>query len=173
MDLNPAHYIKAYPDFPKPGIVFRDVSPLLASPTAFNHAVSTMAKAWGTAKPIEAIAGLDARGFIFGMALAQHMQLPFVMIRKKGKLPGPTDSVAYGLEYGNDVLEISKEALPPGSNVLIVDDLLATGGSAEAAGRLITSIGCNIAGYAFVIELLGLGGRGKLWEHKVSCLLQY
>ena len=166
-----ASLIRAVPNFPKPGILFRDVSPLLTSPEALRGAVKIMAAEWkGEA---DMIAGLDARGFIFGALLARELSLPFLMIRKKGKLPGPTESVSYDLEYGQDTLEISTDVLPPGKRVLIVDDLLATGGTALAACSLVEKVGLKVAGCTFVIGLDELTGKQKLKGYKISCLLNY
>lgn len=164
-------HIRIIPDFPKPGISFKDIAPLLANPAARSLVISELAARWhGKA---DAIAALDARGFVFGSALAHQEQLPFVMIRKAGKLPGSVRSHAYGLEYGNDVLEIQEGALPPGARVLVVDDLLASGGTAAAACALIESVGGVVAGCAFVIELSGLGGREALGKHAVDSLVSY
>lgn len=158
MDLRFA--VAAIPDFPKPGILFRDVSPMLRNPRAYKQVIKGFANSWGG--KVDAIVGLDARGFIFGAMLAYELDLPFVMVRKKGKLPGKTVSQSYGLEYGSDVFEIQTDALMPGARVLIVDDLLATGGSAAAAGALIKKVGATVEGCAFVIELCELEGGQKL-----------
>lgn len=165
-------YIRSVPDFPKAGILFRDISPLLASPSALRSAVNLMKKEWD-GKGVNKIAGFDARGFIFGSLLAAEMDLPFVMLRKSGKLPGKTVSVNYGLEYGEDVLEIVENAVMEGDNVLLVDDLLATGGTALAGAKLAEVCGGKVAGFAFVIELGGLGGKDKLGDHSMSVLISY
>lgn len=158
MDLK--RYIGAVKDFPKPGILFRDVSPLLRNPRAVRKVVDHFARNWSG--KVDAIVALDARGFIFGSLVAHHLRLPFVMMRKKGKLPGSTVSVSYELEYGNNVLEMQSGALEKGMKVLVVDDLLATGGSANAAAALVTRVGASVAGFAFVIELCALGGKHRL-----------
>jgi adenine phosphoribosyltransferase len=158
MDLKAT--VAAIPDFPKAGILFRDVSPMLRNPAAYTQAIKTFAGAWrGKA---DAVVALDARGFIFGAMLAYELHLPFVMVRKKGKLPGTTVSQAYGLEYGQDVFEVQEGALDAGARVLIVDDLLATGGSAAAAAALVKKVGAQVAGFGFVIELCALNGKEKL-----------
>lgn len=169
IDLN--KYIRNVPDFPKPGINFKDVSPLLGDPRAFSFAVRTIKNEW--AGKIDAIAGLDARGFIFGAALAFAMNIPFVMLRKKGKLPGDTVAVSYDLEYGKAVLEAEKDAFPLGSRVLIVDDLLATGGTAAAACEIVKRSGARVAGCAFIVELAALKGKAKLPGLKVQTLVTY
>ena len=172
--MNLKSYIKAVPNFPKQGIVFRDITPLLLSPQAFAQAIEEMAQEWkGKA---HMIAGLDARGFIFGTALAMKLELPFLMIRKKGKLPGKTEAISYGLEYGKDTIEICTESLPENRSdlkVLVVDDLLATGGTAQAACTLIEKVGMQVAGCAFAIELSDLPGRNILKNYKVASLLTY
>lgn len=152
--------IRDIPDFPKQGIMFRDITPLLADPAGLRAVVSEMASRWQG--KIDIVAGLDARGFIFGTALAYEMMLPFVPVRKKGKLPGETVEVEYALEYGSSIIQMQKGACPADSRVLVVDDLLATGGTAAAACRLVREIGAQVAGCAFVIELAELNGRDKL-----------
>lgn len=157
--------------FPKPGIVFRDITPLLARPDMFASVVMNIADEWRG--KVDAVAALDARGFIFGAPLALALGIPFVPVRKKGKLPGETVSISYLLEYGEAELEIKKEAFAQGARVLVVDDLLATGGTAVAACALVESAGASIAGCAFVIELVGLGGREKLAGRDVRSLVSY
>lgn len=169
MDLK--SYIGTIPDYPSPGIVFRDICPLLASPKALARVVSLMTAEWQGR--IDGIAALDARGFVFAGALAHSLALPLAMIRKKGKLPGETFSTNYSLEYGHNEIEIQAHAFPKGSHVLIIDDVLATGGTAAAAGDLIEQIGSTIAGYTFVIELEGLKGREKLKEVPIQSLIKY
>jgi adenine phosphoribosyltransferase len=154
-------YIREVPDFPKPGIMFRDIMPLLADPVAYANAVFEMEIAW--TGDVDAVAALEARGDYFGSPLSLKVGAPFIPIRKAGKLPGPVYSQAYGLEYREkDVIEIQQGALKPGQRVLIVDDVLATGGTAEAAAKLVRQAGAQVAGYAFLIEFLDLGGRSKL-----------
>ncbi len=164
-------FIRPVPDFPKPGILFRDISPLLQNPKAFAEVIDELAKRWeGKA---DAIAALDARGFIFGSALAVKLGLPLSMVRKQGKLPGDCYQESYGLEYGKDTVELQKDAFPKGARVLIVDDLLATGGTAAAACALVERAGGSIVGCAFVIELADLEGRSKLPNCKIDALISY
>lgn len=165
------NYIANISDFPKPGILFRDMSPLLASPSAFKEAIHQMKEYWG-GKGVTKIAGFDARGFIFGATLAYEMGLPFIMLRKAGKLPGKTLSVSYGLEYGKDVLEMQWGAAGAGDAVLLVDDVLATGGTANAGAQLLEEAGAGVAGLAVVIELLELHGR-NVFTHEISSLVAY
>lgn len=169
--MNLDRYIRDVPNFPKEGIVFKDITPLLHSPEAFKEVIDQLANQWSG--KIDIVAGLDARGFIFGAALAMKLGLPFLMIRKKGKLPGKVESISYGLEYGTDVIEVSVDSLPEGKTVLVVDDLLATGGTAKAAASLVEKVGFAVAGFAFVVELTDLQGRQKLGEKEVTSILSY
>lgn len=166
-----SRYVRAVPDFPKPGILFRDVSPLLASPEAFRQAVSQMAAPWRGR--VDAIAGLDARGFVFGAAVALELGLPLILVRKKGKLPGPVESIDYDLEYGSASLEIARDSVSKGASVLVVDDLLATGGTARAAQALLEKSGAVVEGFAFAIGLADLPGFKNLEPKEISCLLTY
>lgn len=166
-----AAHVGIVPDFPKAGISFKDISPLLREPAQFARVIKEFKGRWDG--KIDAIAALDARGFIFGSALAYEMQLPLVMVRKKGKLPGSAYQASYGLEYGEDVLEVQVNAFAAGARVLVIDDLLATGGTAAAACSLIEKAGAQIAGCAFVIELLELGGRNALAQYDVDSLIEY
>lgn len=166
-----ADYIAAVPDFPKLGILFRDMSPLLASPEAFTEAILQMKEYWLN-RGITKIGAFDARGFIFAAALAHEMKLPFFMLRKKGKLPGVTVSVSYGLEYGSDIIEMQEDAVGEKDLVLLVDDVLATGGTARAGAELIEGQGAKVAGLATVMELKFLGGR-DVFAHKVQPLIVY
>lgn len=154
-------YIAAVPDFPKPGILFRDITPLLASPEAFNACLDSLAERALQLSPTH-IMGVESRGFIFGAPLARQLGLPFILARKPGKLPRPTYDITYQLEYGEDQLSVHREDLPPNANVLVIDDLLATGGTAEACCRLIHSAKAQVSGLLFVIELAGLQGRDRL-----------
>lgn len=154
-------YIRAIPDFPKPGIIFRDVTTLFNDPHGFRMAVDLLLHPY-IGLHIDRVAGLEARGFILGGAVAHQLSLGFVPVRKKGKLPGKTLEEAYQLEYGEAVMEVHEDAIAPGENILIVDDLLATGGTAEAAIKLIHRLGGNVVGCAFVIDLPDLGGRARL-----------
>src|SRR3989338_8050510 len=153
--------IRDVKDFPREGIVFKDITTALRDPVAFRHSVDLLAKHFRKQK-IDYIAGIEARGFIFGSALAYKLGVGFIPIRKPGKLPSKTEKVSYDLEYGRDTLEIHIDAFEPGKRVLIVDDLLATGGTAEAAVKLVKKIGGVIVGIAFVVELEFLHGRKKL-----------
>lgn len=154
-------YIRTIPDFPHEGIMFRDVTTLFSDPRGFRLAIDQSLHPYvGT--DIDVIVGLEARGFILGGAIAHQLSLGFVPIRKKGKLPGKTIEQAYTLEYGEAVMEVHDDALQPGQKVLLVDDLLATGGTAEAGIKLIERMGAEVVGCCFVIDLPDLGGRKKL-----------
>ena len=170
MDLK--DWIRDVPDYPQDGILFRDITPLLAHPPAFRYAIEQLSAPFAGQK-IDAIAGIDARGFIFGAPVAYELGVPFVPIRKKGKLPPETIGVDYDLEYGSSRLEARVDALEPEMNVLVVDDLLATGGSAAATGKLIRKLNANLIGYSFVIELTFLDGRAALENELVEALVQY
>lgn len=170
MDLK--DFIAAVPDFPKSGIIFRDVSPLLAHHAARDETITRLAK-FARSVRAEYIAGFDARGFIFGVLVAEKMGIPFIMLRKKGKLPGKTHSVEYELEYGIASLEIQEGILPLGGRVLLVDDLLATGGTAKAGISLVEQAGGIVVGLACVIELISLGGRARLDSTSVYSEIQY
>ena len=160
-DLKLTDYIRSIPDFPKPGILFRDITPLLASPEAFGEAVRRMAERFRTQK-IDVIAAAEARGFLFAAPLALELDTALVPIRKPGKLPFETMSHTYDLEYGTDTLGIHADAIPPDAKVLVVDDLLATGGTVEACCRLVEKAGGEVVACAFVIELVGLEGAKKI-----------
>jgi adenine phosphoribosyltransferase len=164
--------IRDVPDFPKPGIVFKDITPLLADPAGFSAVITQLAERVGS-YDADAIMGIESRGFIFGAALANQMGLPLHLVRKKGKLPCATVSVAYELEYGVDHLEVHSDAIVAGARYLIVDDVIATGGTAEATGRLIEQQGGDIAAFAFVIELSFLSGRGKLGSWPIESLIRF
>ncbi|PWJ22305.1 adenine phosphoribosyltransferase [Jannaschia seohaensis] len=154
-------YIRTIPDFPHEGIMFRDVSTLFADARGMRLCVDQLLAPFAGEK-IDAVAGLEARGFILGGAVAHQLGTGFVPIRKKGKLPGPTYSQDYALEYGQATVEVHKDALPAGSRVLLVDDLLATGGTAQAGIALLERLGCDVIGCAFVVDLPELGGRALL-----------
>ncbi|MBZ4689060.1 MAG: adenine phosphoribosyltransferase [Cereibacter sp.] len=154
-------YIRTIVDFPHEGILFRDVTTLFADPRGFRMAIDQLLTPY-TGLRIDRVAGLEARGFILGGAVAHQLSTGFVPIRKKGKLPGAVISQAYQLEYGEAVVEVHDDALQPGEKVLLVDDLLATGGTAEAGIRLIEALGAEVIGCAFVVDLPDLGGRKKL-----------
>ena len=169
--MNIKSFIEDVPNFPKAGIMFRDISPLLADSDAFTSVVDEIAKRWKGS--VDAVVALDARGFVFGAPVALALGVPFVMIRKKGKLPGTVVSYSYDLEYGSDTVEMKHDALSVGDRVLVVDDLLATGGTAAAACALVESVGATVSGCAFVIELDGLGGRAKLGNCAIQSLVTY
>ncbi len=164
--------IRDIPDFPKPGILFRDIAPVLANPTAFRAAIEEFAKVCVDAKA-ECIAGIDARGFLFGATVAYELGIGFVPVRKKGKLPFHTITQSYDLEYGSAEIEIHTDAFQPGQRVMLIDDLLATGGTAGAAIQLIVQTGAQVVGAAFLIELAGLNGRKVLGEVPVTSLVSY
>jgi adenine phosphoribosyltransferase len=163
-------FVKDVPDFPEPGVLFRDITPLLASPLAFQLAIHEMAKPFRD-QHVQKVLGIEARGFMFGAALARELSVGFVPMRKPGKLPRETVKMSYGLEYGKDCLELHKDALEPDEHVLIADDVLATGGTAEAAVRLVEQLGARVDGLSFLIELGALAGRGKLGDRRVHAVL--
>lgn len=167
-----ASYIRAIPDFPKPGIMFRDITPLLASPKALREAIAQMADHYRGRK-IDAVGAAEARGFIFAAPLALELNAGFVPVRKPGKLPFDTHAFHYELEYGTDTLEVHQDGFLPGQNILLVDDLLATGGTIQACCRLVEKSGARVAGCAFLIELLGLGGAGRIAPYEVFSLIRY
>ncbi|MHC4259660.1 MAG: adenine phosphoribosyltransferase [Planctomycetota bacterium] len=170
--MNLEGYIRSIPDWPKKGILFRDITPLLAEPKALAAAVDALCA--GVADGgIEYVAAVEARGFIFGAAVARKLGAGFVPIRKKGKLPFKRESVTYDLEYGTDTLEVHCDAIEEGAMVLMVDDLLATGGTMAAACELIEKIGGKIAGIAFLIELGDLAGRKKLSGYEIHTVISY
>ena len=159
--MNLKDYIRSVPDFPKPGILFYDVSTLLAHPDAWSVAMGRLTKAVSRHTP-DVLAGIESRGFLVAAPLALKLGLGFVMVRKKGKLPGPTVPFEYELEYGTDTIEIQSDAVEPGQRVVILDDLLATGGTMEAAAELFRGVGAEVAAGACIIELTFLNGRSKL-----------
>ncbi len=165
-------YIRDIPDWPKKGILFRDITPLLADANAFAAAVKALCAGFSKAE-IDYVAAVEARGFIFGAAVAEKLGAGFVPIRKKGKLPAATESVTYDLEYGTDTIEIHRDAVGRGAKVLMVDDLLATGGTMAAACKLIEKVGGHVAAVAFLVELKDLGGREKLAGYKVTSIISY
>lgn len=167
-----ARCIRDVPDFPKPGILFKDITPILSDPRAFNLCLDTMAETYD-GKSVDVIVGIEARGFIFGAALASRMRKAFVPARKPGKLPAAKHRVEYQLEYGTDAIEMHADSIAPGAQVLVVDDLLATGGTASATCELIQKLGGQVVGASFVIELTFLPGRDRLRPIAVSSLVQY
>ncbi|WP_164013575.1 adenine phosphoribosyltransferase [Rhizobium phaseoli] len=158
--------IRSIHDYPKPGIIFRDITTLLGNPRAFRRAVDELVQPYAGTK-IDKIAGMEARGFILGGAVAHQLSSGFVPIRKKGKLPHETVRIAYSLEYGVDEMEMHRDAVQPGEKVILVDDLIATGGTAVGATKLLRQIGAEVVGACFVIDLPDLGGRKKLEEFGV------
>ena len=164
--------IREVPDFPKPGILFYDITTLLKDKSGFKRIIDAMSEKVSSHKP-DLILGIEARGFIFAPALAYNLGAGFVPVRKPKKLPAETERVTYDLEYGTDTLEIHKDAVKPGSRVVIADDLLATGGTAAAAVRLVEKLGGKVAGVTFVIELEFLKGRDRLAGYDVVSLIQY
>ncbi len=166
--------IRSVPDFPKPGILFRDITPVLAEPRSLAAAlqlhVDAIADLLGH---IDKVVGIESRGFLFGMALAERIGAGFVLVRKPGKLPAETAEVSYELEYGSDRLQIHRDAIAPGDRCVILDDLLATGGTADAARRLVTMLGGMPLAAVFLIELTALGGRARLDGLRVEAILDY
>jgi adenine phosphoribosyltransferase len=164
--------IRHVPDFPKAGILFYDVTTLLRDPVGFQATIDTIATPF-TGRRIDLVVGVESRGFILGAAVADRLKAGFVPVRKLGKLPAQTLRASYELEYGTDTLEMHRDAVQPGQRVLIVDDLLATGGTARATVSLVKEAGGRVEGVAFLIELLELGGRAKLAGEQVHVVLQY
>ena len=171
--MNLKKLIRDVPEFPKAGIIFKDITPLLKNPKGFKSAINQMAKMnWGLS-PIHKIVSMESRGFIFGSALALKLGCGFVPVRKKGKLPYKTIREEYQLEYGTDILEIHEDAIVKDENVLIVDDVLATGGTAKAVCSLIEKLGGKVAGLCFLIKLSFLNPQEKLKGYKISSLIKY
>jgi adenine phosphoribosyltransferase len=167
-----AAFIRDVPDFPEPGILFRDITPLLGDANAFAHALAAF-EADARERAAEVIVGIESRGFIFGAPLAARMALPFVPVRKPGKLPAARMSVEYSLEYGRSQLDIHEDAMARGARAYIVDDVLATGGTAVAAAKLVEMVGGKVAGMGFLIELADLGGRSRLGAYPCHAILRY
>ena len=164
--------IRHVPDFPKPGILFYDITTLLKDREGFRMAVDAMAAPYRDAG-VDVVVGIESRGFIFGSAVADRLKTGFAPVRKPGKLPSTTRRASYSLEYGTDSLEIHDDAVKPGQRVLVVDDLLATGGTAAAAASLVRGLEGDVIGLQFLIELVGLNGREKLTRETVGAVLQY
>ena len=173
---DPLKYVRSLvrdiPDFPQRGILFRDITPILADPRAFHITLDAVAERF-IGEHVDAIVAVESRGFIFGGALAARLNASFVPVRKPGKLPATVDRVSYSLEYGKGELEMHRDALRASANVVVVDDLLATGGTAAASGELVRRQGGTVLAYAFVIELTALGGRARLSPSPVVSLIQY
>jgi adenine phosphoribosyltransferase len=165
-----AGHLRDVPDFPKPGIVFKDLTPLLADVDAFRFAVDAIAD-HAAGLPVDKVVGIEARGFIFAAAVAYRLGAGFVPVRKPGKLPWDTMTETYALEYGTDSLDVHRDALGPGESVYVVDDVLATGGTAAATCRLVERLGGRIAALGFVVELGFLDGRAKLTDHDILSLI--
>src|SRR4051812_6941427 len=165
-------HIRDIPDFPQPGVVFKDITPLLADAQAFRDTVDALSEQFD-GQGIDKVLGIEARGFILAAPVARALGAGFIPVRKAGKLPWEVEKQEYVLEYGTDLLEIHRDAVAPGERALIVDDVLATGGTASAAVRLVETLGGEVVGLAFVIELAFLGGRGKLGDHSAVSLITY
>ncbi len=170
MDLK--SLIRDIPDFPKPGILFRDITTLLRDPQGLRYTIDSLAEKC-SAMSVDYVVGMESRGFIFGAPLAYKMGIGFIPVRKPGKLPGAVHFAEYELEYGVDRLEMHRDAMTSGSRVLIVDDLIATGGTAAATAKLLEQAGCELVGFAFIIELQALGGRQKLPDVPIVTLVEY
>lgn len=170
--INLESYIRDIPDWPKAGILFRDITPLLGDSKALSIAIDAMCNAFGSSS-IDYVAAVEARGFIFGAAVAHKLGAGFIPIRKKGKLPYETQSITYALEYGTDTLEIHKDAVSSGGKVLMIDDLLATGGTMTTACKLVEKVGGRIEAVVCLIELSELGGREKLADYEIKAVITY
>ena len=172
VSLDLKSFIRDIPDFPKPGILFRDITPLLASPEAFRAAIQQMAEHFRDSD-LHSVVAAEARGFIFAAPLALELNIRFVPVRKPGKLPHDTHTFSYDLEYGSDTLEMHVDGVEPGQRVLVVDDLLATGGTIEACCKLVERSGAAVVGCAFLIELVSLGGAQRIAPRRVHSLIRY
>jgi adenine phosphoribosyltransferase len=172
MPLDLKDYIRSVPDFPRPGVLFRDVTPLVHDPAAYRYTIDALTQHIEPRRP-DAIVAIESRGFLFGAPVAMALRVPFVPVRKPGKLPAEHMSVEYALEYGEGQLDIHVDALARGQRAVIVDDLLATGGTAAATAELIERLGASVAGFAFVIELSFLGGRERLGDADTFALVRY
>jgi adenine phosphoribosyltransferase len=166
-------WVRPIPDWPVPGVTFRDITPLLARPDAFASVIDALAAAGRELGPVDAVLGIEARGFIVGAPVALELEAGFVPVRKSGKLPAETLSVSYALEYGEATVEIHADALKPGDRVLVVDDVLATGGTLEAAAALVGQAGATVAGHVVAIELPALGGRSRVGDVPVRALATF
>ena len=166
--------IRDVPDFPKPGILFKDITPIFLDPKLCNEITDAFCRSFSKQKP-DAIIGIESRGFLFGMLMASWLKIPFIMVRKAGKLPSKTISQTYDLEYGNATIEVHADVIKKGWNIVIHDDLLATGGTAQAAAEIVKTCGAHVAGFTFVVELEFLNGKEKLtnYSNNIQCLVQY
>ena len=165
-------YVVTIPDFPEPGVMFRDVTSVLVDPDGLELAINEMQALLGDLD-FDVIVGLESRGFLFGMPIAYNLHKPFILVRKQGKMPRETVSKEYDLEYGTAVIEVHKEDLKPGQKVVIVDDLIATGGTVKAAAELVEELGCQVVGMIFLMELKGLNGRAKLTGYDLRSVIAY
>lgn len=172
MEIDLKRYIREIPDFPSPGILFRDITPLLQAPDVFQHVVDRFTEEVQE-EDLDAIVSIESRGFLFGAPLAYKLGIPLIPVRKPGKLPAAHMSVEYSLEYGTGQLDIHNDALKSGDRVVIMDDLLATGGTAIAAAKLVELLGAKIERLTFLLELRGLDGREKLRGYRVTSLIAY
>lgn len=170
--MNLRDVISEYPNFPKKGVLFRDFSPILKDPQALSYVIDELSKHFHP-KNIDIFAGIESRGFLLAMAMAIRYNKGMIMIRKAGKLPGKTSKLSYTIEYGKDTIEIQNDSVSKGDRVLICDDLLATGGTAEASGKLIEKMGGKIAGFAFIVELTELNGIKKIKKYNCKSLVKY
>lgn len=165
-------YVRTILDFPKPGIIFRDITSILQDADGLHEAIDAMQKLIGD-QEVDVIAGAESRGIVFGMPIAYNLHKPFAMIRKKGKLPAETISEAYDLEYGKAEIEMNKDAIKPGQKVVLIDDLIATGGTMEASIKMVERLGGKVVKVIFLIELAGLNGREKLKNYDVESVICY
>jgi adenine phosphoribosyltransferase len=172
VDIDLKTFIRDVPDFPKPGILFKDITPLLRDGNAFTASVEALARPYSDAGLV-AVAAVEARGFIFAAAVAARLHCGFIPLRKPNKLPSETAAVEYALEYGNDSIEVHRDAIQPGDRVALIDDVLATGGTAAAAVRLMDGLDADLIGISFLIELAGLDGRRHLQGRHVHAVLTY
>jgi adenine phosphoribosyltransferase len=172
LEMDLTQHIRDIPDFPKPGILFKDITPLLAHPAAFREAIDRLEEHYRSRR-VDAVAAAEARGFLFAAPLALLMAKPLIPLRKPGKLPHRVHSLKYELEYGMAELQVHIDGVPAGAEVLMIDDLLATGGTMQAGCQLIEKAGGRVAGCAFLVELTFLGGRERLKPHEVFSLIQY
>ncbi len=170
--MNLQNIITEYPDFPKKGILFRDISPILKNPSALSYVVDEFAKRYH-ANDVDLFAGIESRGFPVACALSLRYNKGMIMVRKQGKLPGATIKKTYSIEYGKATMEMQKNSISQGQRVLICDDLLATGGTAKAAAELVEKLGGQVVGFAFIVELTDLGGREKIEKYRIESLVKY